>query len=53
MKNLDRLKKLNVRSVEAKAAPAELSIDGLRRVTGGGNAYAHSSYGPSSCVKFN
>lgn len=51
MKNLDRLKKVNVRSVEAKAAPSELSLDGLRRVSGGGHAYAHGMV--SSCVLVN
>jgi hypothetical protein len=52
VKNLDRLKKANVRSLDAKKPPAELSLEGLRQVTGGGFAYAHVT-AAGSCVPFN
>jgi len=35
MKNLERLKKQNVRFSEPKASPATLSLESLRRVSGG------------------
>ena len=43
MKNLGRLNKLNVRSLEPKATSTELSLETLRQVTGGANSnfYAH------------
>jgi hypothetical protein len=40
MNKLLRLKKQNVRSSEPKKAPADLSLEKLRQVTGG-CAYAH------------
>lgn len=47
MKNLDRLKKQNVRSSEPKTSITSLSLENLRRVAGGG-VYWHGSIG-STC----
>lgn len=52
MKNLDRLKKQNVRSVESRKAPAALSLDQLRQVSGG-NTYFHPNAGNDVCVLTN
>ncbi len=48
MKNLDRLKKQNVRSSEPKTSMTSLSLENLRQVAGGG-AYSHTNEG-SVCV---
>lgn len=49
VKNLDRLMKQNVRSAESRKAPAALSLDQLRRVSGG-NLYYHAGPGNDVCV---
>jgi hypothetical protein len=41
MKNLDRLKKQNVRSTEPKKSLSTLSLENLRQVTGGAS-YRHT-----------
>jgi hypothetical protein len=48
MKNLERLKKQNVRSSEPMKTISTLSLENLRQVAGGG-AYSHSG-GGSVCV---
>lgn len=54
MRNLGRLKQHNVRSVDAKKAPAELSLENLRQVAsaGGTLAYAHSHGILTGCQLF-
>lgn len=49
MKNLDRLKKQNIRSLESRKAPGALSLDQLRQVSGG-NTYYHPFIGNNICV---
>jgi hypothetical protein len=48
VKNLERLKKQNVRSSEPKKPLSVLSLENLRQVAGGG-AYAHA-FGHSICI---
>jgi hypothetical protein len=52
VKNLNRLKKQNVRSSEPVTGPTELSLDSLRQISGGTMAYAHAITA-GSCVKVN
>lgn len=53
MKNLERLKKQNVRTSEPKKALSTLSLESLRQVTGGA-AYGHTAVpGVGSCIKVN
>lgn len=49
MKNLDRLKKQNVRSCASRSEPSALSLDQLRQVSGG-NSYIHPNAGLDICV---
>lgn len=49
VKNLDRLKKQNVRSFESRREPSALSLDQLRQVSGG-NSYIHPHAGLDICV---
>lgn len=49
MKNLDKLKKQNIRSTSPTTGATELSLDNLRQITGGTKAYAHAVE-DGSCV---
>jgi hypothetical protein len=44
MKNLDRLKKQNVRSSEPRTSMTSLSLENLRKIAGGG-IYSHTIAG--------
>jgi hypothetical protein len=50
MKNLDRLNKQNVRSVEPTPAASDLSLDKLRQVAGGNSAFYSHQRASSVCV---